>query len=45
MENYKYDAYALKSEEMKYNAFFSYLRAFSETGIDTLQKLESDFNK
>ena len=31
----------MKSEELKFNAFFSYIKSFSEAGLDTLQKLES----
>jgi hypothetical protein len=45
MDTLKYDIFAMKSEEMKFNAFFSYLRSFSEAGLETLQKLESDFHK
>jgi hypothetical protein len=30
---------------VKFNAFFQYLKSFSETGLDTLQKLENEFNK
>ena len=41
----KYDIFTMKSEEMKFNAFFSYLRSFSEAGLDTLHKLESEFHK
>lgn len=36
MDTLKYDIFAMKSEEMKFNAFFSYLRSFSEAGLETL---------
>jgi hypothetical protein len=29
----------LRSDEVKFNAFFQYLKSFSEAGLDTLQKL------
>ena len=45
METIKYDIFSMKSEELKYNAFFSYLRSFSDAGLDTLQKLETEFHK
>jgi hypothetical protein len=45
MDSIKYDVFKLKSEEVKFNAFFEYLKSFSEAGLDTLQKLENDFHK
>lgn len=45
MSHLKYDIFKIKSEEIKFNAFFDYLKSFSEAGLDTLQKLESDFHK
>jgi hypothetical protein len=45
MDTLKYDIFTMKSEEMKFHAFFAYIRSFSEAGIDTLQKLETDFHR
>lgn len=45
METAKYDIFNIKSEEMKYNAYFSYLRSFSEASLETLERLETCFQK
>ncbi len=33
-----------KSFDVKNNGYFEYLKSFSEAGLETLHKLESDFN-
>lgn len=45
MGGIKYEMFSSQQEDVKFHAFFQYLRSFSETGLATINKLESDFNR